>query len=375
MGYQPFSAVLRYLQRAAGLPAVDEASDGQLLERFVNEQDPVAFEMLMQRHGRLVWGVCQRLLPDKNDAEDAFQAAFLVLIRKAGSLGKPESLGSWLYGVAYRVAFNLLREKAKQARRQGGKGQVEDMPQPEAATDSAWRELRPVLDAELNRLPDKYRAPLILCYLEGKTNEQAAQELGWPIGSISKRLSRGRELLRDRLTSRGVWLSAAALALLLAEKSAAAAAPVAVLEQTLTVAQVLLHNGNTTVAGLTSPQVAALTEGVIRTMFLNKLTSLALVLTLFAAAAGSALTAQQLLVPTVLAPASAQVSAEQPAAALTAEEFARLQQIISPGAEDSRWLQVPWMSSHNIYAARKKAAEEGKPLLLWYMAGEPLGAC
>src|SRR5262249_45715450 len=158
-----------------------------LLERFSTEHDSAAFEAILQRHGRLVWGVCQRLLHDPHDAEDAFQATFLVLTRRAGSVKKHSSLATWLYGVAYPVAWNVLRSKLRANRRRTYERQVEDMPQREEEA-TQWRELRPVLDAELDRLPEKYRAPLVLCYLEGKTNQQAAQELGWPAGSLSKRL-------------------------------------------------------------------------------------------------------------------------------------------------------------------------------------------
>jgi DNA-directed RNA polymerase specialized sigma24 family protein len=170
--------------------APKELTDRQLLHRFVAHFDQTAFAALVHRHGPMVSGVCRRVLRDWHGAEDAFQATFLVLVRKARYIGRPELLANWLFGVAYRTA---LKEKAKAARRgelerQGGKMRLADVrphvPRPD---------LKGLLDEELQFLPAKYRAPL-----EGKTNEQAARELGWPAGSMSGRLARGRELLRDR---------------------------------------------------------------------------------------------------------------------------------------------------------------------------------
>src|SRR5262245_51968870 len=225
MASRAFSSVLRHLHRAVGGQNAPEQGDGQLLERFITGHDQAALDAIIGRHGRLVWGVCQRLLHDPHDAEDAFQATFLVLIRKAATVEKRSSLGSWLYGVAYRIAWNALKAKDSAGRRHAHERQVEDMHQPETSDTSGWQELRPTLDAELRRLAEKDRAPLVLCYLEGKTNEQAAQELGWPAGSISKRLARGRELLRERLAERGVALSSAAVAYLLVDNAATAAVP------------------------------------------------------------------------------------------------------------------------------------------------------
>src|SRR5262249_31616689 len=143
---------------------------------------------------------------NEHDAEDAFQATFLILVRKAGSLGRPELLGNWLYGVAYRTA---ARARAEATRRRFREVPLidRDLPAKESTPDGVWRDLRPVLDEEINRLPDKYRAPFVLCYLEGKTNEEAARQLGCPLGTVLSRLARARERLRLRLTSRGLTLS------------------------------------------------------------------------------------------------------------------------------------------------------------------------
>jgi RNA polymerase sigma factor (sigma-70 family) len=177
------------------------ASDRRLLERFVSQQDEAAFAALLDRHGPMVLSVCRRVLSHAQDAEDAFQATFLVLSRKAAFIAQPELLGSWLYGVAYRIARKARAQSARRRRRESERETV-PMSAPDPLLEAAWRELRASLDEELRRLPVKYQAPLVLCYLEGLTNEEAARQLGWPVGSISYRLARGRDLLRERLSRR-----------------------------------------------------------------------------------------------------------------------------------------------------------------------------
>lgn len=198
----------------AGLPEdparVDpEPSDQDLLTRYVDRRDEAAFAALVQRYGPLVLGVCRRVLGHAQDSEDAFQATFLVLARKAGAITKGASMGGWLYRVAYRIARKL---KGRQARRQLREREAQEFAAAEETPAWVWRELRAVLDEEVNRLPDKYRLPFILCYLHGKTNEEAAQQLACPVGTLSSRLAWARERLRTRLTHRGVVLSAAVLA-------------------------------------------------------------------------------------------------------------------------------------------------------------------
>src|SRR5438132_912209 len=219
----------------------------------------------MQRHGPMVLGVSQRVLGHEQDAEDVFQATFLVLARKAKSIRQRASLASWLYGVAYRLALKL---KATAARRRARERRVAEMMATKTSTESTWSDLRPILDDELSRLPQKYRAPLILCYLEGKTNVEAGRLLGWPAGSMSKRLSRGRELLRARLVERGLALSAIALAAMLAEH-AQASVPAALWQSSLKAA-VLISTGQA-LTGVVSTQVGSLVHGVIHTMFMTKM--------------------------------------------------------------------------------------------------------
>jgi RNA polymerase sigma-70 factor (ECF subfamily) len=182
-------------------PPTLEPGDGELLERFIEQHDESAFAALVRRHGPMVLGVCRRVLNDWQRAEDAFQVTFLVLARKAESLTRPELLANWLHGVAYRIALKARSHAARQ--RAHERHAAEMLPTESQPTESA-RELREVLDQELDHLPEKYRAPLVLCYLEGKTNEEAARLLNCPIGSMSNRLARGRGLLRSRLTRHGL---------------------------------------------------------------------------------------------------------------------------------------------------------------------------
>jgi RNA polymerase sigma factor (sigma-70 family) len=183
-----------------------EQTDRQLLERFVAQADEEAFAQLVHRHGPMVLGVCRHILRREDDAEDVFQATFLVLSRKAGSIRAAEALPNWLYGVARRLAtrskFAIVRRQAREVA----------FVEPKApAPDPAFEDLAPVLHEEIGRLPDKYRMPFVLCYLDGKTNEEAARELGCPSGTVFSRLSRARERLRDRLRRRGLVLTPALL--------------------------------------------------------------------------------------------------------------------------------------------------------------------
>jgi RNA polymerase sigma factor (sigma-70 family) len=197
------------------------ATDSQLLEEFVARRSEAAFATLVERHGPMVLAVCRRLLADAHDAEDAFQTTFLVLARKAGQLGRRELLANWLYGVARRVA---ARVRTLAARRPPQGEQAIDMVAAKSPVEEA-PDLQPVLHQEVNRLPAKYRGPIVLCYLEGKTNEEAAQDLHCPVGTVKGRLARAREMLRKRLTRRGLALSTALVATSLSGGEAQAAVP------------------------------------------------------------------------------------------------------------------------------------------------------
>lgn len=262
MADRPLHRVLGYLLRVSGGPASDAPSDGDLLTRFLNTRDQAAFEALLCRHAGLVWAVCRRGLTDRADVEDAFQATFLVLLRKARTLDGSRSLAGWLYAVAQRVVRKAREQSARRAQKEN-EAAMRNLPVSTPPPESLALEL----DAELARIPEKYRAPLVLCYLEGKTNEQAAQELGWPLGSISKRLARGRDLLRHRLVRRGVVLTPSALAAALAEASSPA--PPAALTASLT----SIATGIVTGAPAAPVPAAALTlaEGVLRAMLLSRI--------------------------------------------------------------------------------------------------------
>jgi RNA polymerase sigma-70 factor (ECF subfamily) len=236
---------------------LDVASDRQLLERFVARHDQKAFSALVERHGPMVWAVCRRLLRQAEDAEDAFQATFLVLVRRAGSIDRPELLGNWLYGVAYRTA---CKARAAAARRRVQERQAASMSPENPPPEPCWQELSGVLDAALQGLPEKYRTPLVLCYLQGKTNAEAARLLGWPPGSISARLARGRELLRERLAARGQILPAGTFAAVLAKQVAPAALPAGLADATVRAAMGFLAGKLATVV---APATRVLADEVL----------------------------------------------------------------------------------------------------------------
>src|SRR4051794_23521019 len=180
------SSVLRFL-RSFGGPRPPADPDAELLRRFVAGRDQDAFAQVVLRHGPMVLGVCGRLLDDPADVEDAFQATFFVLARKAASLADPGALAPWLYGVACRTARHT---RAQVRKRRSRERQVDDVPATDTTPEADWRDLRPLLDDEVNRLPDACRRAVVLCYLEGKTYDEAAALLGWPKGTVATRLAR-----------------------------------------------------------------------------------------------------------------------------------------------------------------------------------------
>ncbi len=262
-------------------------TDGQLLDRFLLFRDAAAFEALVRRHGPMVLGVCRRMVGDLHDAEDAFQATFLVLVRKAASVAPREAVGNWLYGVAYRTA---LEARARNARRRARETQGNAMAIPAAPQQPDWKELRPILDQELNRLPARYRSPVILCDLEGRGRKEASRQLRLPEGTLSSRLARGRKMLAGRLTRRGVTFSAGALALTLAHNAVMACPPA--LTASVVRAGLLVAAGRAATA-VVSARAAALTKGVLKTMFLSKVKGAMLgVLTVAVLGAGAGLIVQ-----------------------------------------------------------------------------------
>jgi RNA polymerase sigma factor (sigma-70 family) len=256
------SQVIRHLRRII-LQDGSGLTDGQLLACFIEGRDEPAFAALVQRHGRLVWNVCRRLL-NAHDAEDAFQATFLVLCRKAASIRCREMLASWLYRVAHQTA---MRARRAVVRRRAREKQVVDMPEPTVAERDLWNDLQPLLDQELARLPDHYQVLILLCDLEGKTRKEVARQLDLPEGTVASRLARARSLLAKRLARHGLAVTGGTLAVVLSDEALAASVPTSVASGTIQAAS-LVAAGQ---AAAIPVKVAALTEGVVKAMLVSKL--------------------------------------------------------------------------------------------------------
>jgi RNA polymerase sigma factor (sigma-70 family) len=257
MATHPLATLLEYVRQAARPREAD--TDAGLLEAFVRRRDGPALEALVRRHAAMVWGVCRRTLPNHHDAEDAFQATFLVLVRRAASIRSPELLANWLYGVAYTTA-----RKARQVgvKRSNQEGQVPVMPEPpavESADPLLGAELWPLLDEEISRLPDKFRTAIVLCDLEGRNRAEAARQLGVPEGTVASRVARGRAILARQLARRGITVSGTALAAALCHQAASGSVPAA-----------LLAAGEAMAAGAVSSRVADLATEVVAAMVLGK---------------------------------------------------------------------------------------------------------
>lgn len=279
----PSGQLGQMLRRLIGRPRPADQPDAQLLDQFVRCRDMESFEALVQRYGPMVLGVCRRILQDEHDAEDAFQATFLVFARRAAVVRRGEAVGSWLCGTAYRIS---QKARAATLRRRVQEKRAGTQLPPDADASAAWEEMRLVLDEELQQLPEKYRVPLVLCYLEGKSNEAAARQLGWAPGSMSYRLAQARERLRERLMHRGVGIAPALLAPLMTNH-ALEAVPAALGTVTAKIAP--LFAAGDVLIGLVSPQVLALAEGMVRAaeFIRTMLTTLFAVLVLLTVGVGS----------------------------------------------------------------------------------------
>lgn len=259
---------IQHLCRLLASGPADAENDAQLLRRFVTGSDESAFAELLRRHGPMVMGVCRRVLKDCHDAEDAFQATFLVLVRKGKSMQQWGSLGNWLHTVAFRLSLRMESSKLRAEPIAG-----DDVPAPAEPDDDVWRDLRPVLDSALERLPAKYRLPLVLCYFEGKTNDEAASQLGWPAGTVKCRLARGRDMLRRRLRKSNFAMGVAALDNLLPSRSPAAV-PAVLAESTVKTVSAWLRQLPTAPMApgwQASQRVLELSERMVQAMFLKKL--------------------------------------------------------------------------------------------------------
>ena len=253
-------------------------SDGELLTRFLSQRDHDALAALVKRHAPMVWGVCRRILGNQHDAEDAFQATFIVLVRKAATVVPREMVGNWLYGVAQQTAVRLRGTAAKRSAREM---QMKDTPEP-VVHDVPEDELLSLLDQELSRLPQRSRALIVLCDLEGKSRKDVARQLGCPEGTVASGLARARQLLAKRMARHGPAVTGVSLAAMLAHSAASAGVPPEVLTSTINVATSVAAG---TAVGVISGPVAALTEQVVKTMFLKKLTTTTTILAALTAAA------------------------------------------------------------------------------------------
>src|SRR5215469_8810064 len=265
---------LHYIRHLIGSHPTEDITDRQLLERFLARRDETAVEALVRRYGPLVLGVCRRVLRNEHAAQDAFQATFLVLIRKAPTLISCERLGGWLYRVAYRLALRVRANEARRRRREARAARRETDTASHALTTS---ERVVALEEELQRLPERHRLPLVLCYLEGKTNEQAAQILGCPQGSMSARLSQARERLRVSLSRRGYTVLATGISSLLVSAAAEAAVPLPLFSNTVR-AVLWFSRAESATTGFVSTQAITLARQACRAMLVSKLKIPALIL-------------------------------------------------------------------------------------------------
>jgi RNA polymerase sigma factor (sigma-70 family) len=258
--------VLRHLRTLYQCGVTGHLSDEQLLDRFLACRDETAeeaFTAIVQRHGPMVLGVCLRVLGDAHEAEDAFQATFLVLARKAASVIRRERVANWLYGVACRTA---KQARGRAARRRAREEKVSKSRRVEPADESMPDDLRGIVDEELARLPARYRAPVVLCELEGLSRHEAARRLGIPEGTLSSRLARAKAQLRERLARRGLALSIVALSAALGRELSAATLSDVLIESTAQAAVCVAAGSAASVA--VSASVASLTEGVLKAMLL-----------------------------------------------------------------------------------------------------------
>jgi RNA polymerase sigma factor (sigma-70 family) len=282
MATSPMNGFIRRLTRGMAAQRLVEQSDRELLERLRSGPDEAAFEALVHRHGPMVYRVCWRVLRHAEDCEDSFQATFLLLAQKLRTVKKQDSLASWLHGVAHRVALNA---KAKIARQRRHESRVAAAPK-DPPDEITLREFLTVLDTELAGLPEKHRSPLILCYLEGRCQDEAARQLGWNKRTLLRRLEEARAALGRRLTRKGIVWPAAVSGLLLSDCVAPAALPATLVDCTVKAAACALVGP--LAAGVVSAKVTALVEGVMKAMFLSKVKSvlpaLVLVATLIAGA-------------------------------------------------------------------------------------------
>jgi RNA polymerase sigma factor (sigma-70 family) len=337
----------------------DEAvlTDGHLLGQFVGRRDISALDALVRRHGPMVWGICRRVLRDHHDAEDAFQTTFLVLVRRAASVRSPDALANWLYGVAHQTARKARATAARRRARATQLVRMMEAAEPASPEPAPGDDLRPQLDAELSRLPGRYRAAIVLCDLEGKTRAEAAAQLGLPEGTVASRLARGRAMLARRLARRGLAITGGSLAVALS--GAAGVVPAHVSSAVVGVAAEFV--ARRTAAG--SPGVAALTEGVLRDMFISKLKTAAAIL---AVVVGIAIAARSLTGATAPAQDRPPLGVSEPkadappAVKVEGDDFAKTYQG-NDAAGDERFLGKRVRMTGYLQSVKAVAAGPGQP--------------
>lgn len=337
MANAQLGAVVRHLQTVAGLSPPVEPTDVQLMERFLAGRDEAAFTTLLHRHGPMVLSVADRVVRNADDAEDVFQATFLLLARKASTIRRHDSVSSWLHGVAHRLA---LKVRTRGMRRQSHERQARTMHPARPESELAWHELQATLDAALTELPAAYRSALVLCYREGKTHEEIARQLGCPLGTVRSRVARGRKLLHSRLTRRGLSLSAATAVTVAAAGPAPAAVPPGLAGATVKAA--LVFAAGRPVVGLVAPSVAGLVQEWTRAALTTNLARLAAaVLAVGAVTATAGILARQ---------TPAEVPPPAHAAAATAEK------------QPARAQAVPLRPEDSVAARGRVLDPDGRPL-------------
>jgi RNA polymerase sigma factor (sigma-70 family) len=362
--------ILHYLRQVLGTPAGGGVSDADLLRRFLAEQDQASFELLLWRHAAMVLHVCRQVLDDGDAAEDAFQATFLVFIRKAASISHREALGSWLYRVAYRVA---LKARSQAKKRAAMPSELDCLAAPTETDDAGQRDLRRMICEEVNRLPAKYRAPIVACFFEGKTHEEAALQLGWPRGTVAGRLARARDLLRRRLVRRGVALTAGSLLTALSVGTSQAALTGLVDSLIQTARQLAAGQAAATVV---SPRIAALAEGVLQTMNGTRIKILSILLLLAGlGGAGATLWAMQQREGErgrLSAPSTARLDNDDNQASASAEpapeDAAKLARNMAVSRLNLKKLALAMHNYSDVYGHMPPPAltdKDGKALLSW----------
>ncbi|HLN27941.1 MAG TPA: sigma-70 family RNA polymerase sigma factor [Gemmataceae bacterium] len=358
MAKNTITEVVGHIRQIAAVQSSRELSDCELLERFIGDKDDAAFTVLVERHGPLVLGVCRRALGNPDDAEDAWQATFLVLARKAASIRKTASLSCWLHRVASSVAANLRRERS---RRTCHEREVRPPTNCDAAAELTWREVRAALDEELDRLPERYRAPIILCYLDGRTRDEAARLLALTPGALHGRLERARRMLCERLTRRGLTLSGALLATGLGAGAAQAALSPTVALSAIKAA-VVFAGGEMPMKGLVSTHALSLAQEVLKKMLVTKLTfgtATVLGVGIFLATVGG-----------TFAPARSPQNATLQRGKDVAVAVKNPDHPEDAGAADARALEGEWQAVELEVNGKKNASEDVKELRMIFKANE-----